>query len=240
MEEKIPVHLGIIMDGNGRWAKERGMIRTMGHKEGSKTLKKVCEHAKKRGIKYLSIYAFSTENFKRDKTEVEFLMRLFEEMFENEIDYLKKNNVRLLFSGRKEPLSKKLLALMSKGEEETKDNTGLVFHICINYGGQSEIVDAVKKIASEVLEKKLSLDEINEELIRQNLYQDLPPLDFVIRTSGEKRISNFMLWQSAYAEYYFPDVYFPDFNEEELDIAILEYQKRDRRFGGIKDENKNN
>lgn len=234
MKENIPTHVGIIMDGNGRWAKERGMIRSMGHKEGAKNLKKMCEHAYQRGVKYLSVYAFSTENFKRDKTEVDFLMNLFEEVFRKEYDYLKEKNVKILFSGRREPLGKKILQLIDQMQDETKDNTGLVFHVCFNYGGQLELVDMAQKIAQQVQDGKLEISEITKEVVEKNLYQELPPLDFVIRTSGEQRISNFMLWQSAYAEYYFPEVYFPDFDEKQFDLALENYQARNRRFGGTK------
>lgn len=234
MKENIPVHVGIIMDGNGRWAKEKGMIRTMGHKEGAKNLKKMCEHAYQRGVKYLSVYAFSTENFKRDRQEVEFLMKLFEEVFQREFTYLKENNVKILFSGRREPLGKNILQLMEQMQEETKENTGLVFNVCFNYGGQLELVDMARTLADKVQRGELTPEEITTEVVAAHLYQNLPPLDFVIRTSGEQRISNFMLWQSAYAEYYFPKVYFPDFDEREFDIALEEYQKRNRRFGGTK------
>ena len=230
----IPNHIGIIMDGNGRWAKERGMIRTMGHKRAIETLKELCLHMADVGVKYCSLYAFSTENFKRDINEVEFLMNLFISSFEKEFDFLKEKKVKVVFSGRRKPLPDKVLAAMDKIVDDTKDNTDLVLNICLNYGSHTEIVDTTKKICEMYKSGNIELSDIDEELIRKNLYQDLPPLDFVIRTSGELRLSNFMMWQASYAEFYFPKVYFPDFNSSEFDKAILEFNKRNRRFGGIK------
>ena len=233
-ELKIPKHVGIIMDGNGRWAQERGMIRTMGHKKAVGTLKELCLHMVDVGVQYASLYAFSTENFKRDIKEVDFLMNLFISTFNKEFDFLKKKKVRIVFSGRRDPLPKKVLEAMDNLVEETKENEELVLNICLNYGSHAEIVDTTKKICELYKECKIELDDINEELISKNLYQDLPPLDFVIRTSGELRLSNFMMYQASYAEFYFPKVYFPDFNNEEFDKAILEFNKRNRRFGGVK------
>ena len=236
MEEKliIPNHVGIIMDGNGRWAVERGKTRTYGHKTAVSTLKDLCVHMVDVGVKYASLYAFSTENFKRDIKEVDFLMNLFISTFNKEFDFLKKKKVRIVFSGRREPLPKRVLEAMDNLVEETKENEELVLNICLNYGSHAEIVDTTKKICELYKEGKIELDDINEELISKNLYQDLPPLDFVIRTSGELRLSNFMMYQASYAEFYFPKVYFPDFNNEEFDKAILEFNKRNRRFGGVK------
>lgn len=230
----IPNHIGIIMDGNGRWAKEKGMIRTMGHKKAIETLRELCIHMADVGVKYCSLYAFSTENFKRDVSEVEFLMNLFITAFQNEIEFLKSKNVRVVFSGRRKPLPDKVLEVMDKIVEDTKNNTSLVLNICLNYGSHAEIVDTTKKLCELYKSGKIELDDINEELFETNLYNDLPPLDFVIRTSGELRLSNFMMWQASYAEFYFPKTYFPDFNSEEFDKAILEFNKRNRRFGGIK------
>ena len=230
----IPNHIGIIMDGNGRWAKERGMIRTMGHKKALETLKELCIHMADVGVKYCSLYAFSTENFKRDISEVEFLMNLFITSFEKEFNFLIEKKEKVLFSGRRKPLPDKVLAAMDKIVENTKDNKDLVLNICLNYGSHAEIVDTTKKICEMYKDNKINLDDIDEEFIQKNLYQDLPPLDYVIRTSGELRLSNFMMWQASYAEFYFPKVYFPDFNSEEFDKAIIEYNKRNRRFGGIK------
>lgn len=230
----IPNHIGIIMDGNGRWAKEKGMIRTMGHKRAIETLKKLCIHMADVGVKYCSLYAFSTENFKREISEVEFLMNLFITSFEKEFEFLKKKKVRVVFSGRRKPLPDKVLDAMDKIVDDTKENTDLVLNICLNYGSHAEIIDTTKKICEMYKENKINLEDIDEEFIQKNLYQDLPPLDYVIRTSGELRLSNFMMWQASYAEFYFPKVYFPDFNSEEFDKAILEFNKRNRRFGGIK------
>ncbi len=230
----IPNHIGIIMDGNGRWAKERGMIRTMGHKRALETLKELCIHMADVGVKYCSLYAFSTENFKRDISEVEFLMNLFITSFEKEFNFLIEKKVKVLFSGRRKPLPDKVLQAMDKIVENTKDNKDLVLNICLNYGSHAEIIDTTKKICEMYKDNKINLDDIDENFIQKNLYQDLPPLDYVIRTSGELRLSNFMMWQASYAEFYFPKVYFPDFNSEEFDKAILEYNKRNRRFGGIK------
>ena len=236
MEEKliIPNHVGIIMDGNGRWAVERGKTRTYGHMTAVSTLKDLCVHMVDVGVKYASLYAFSTENFKRDIKEVDFLMNLFISTFNKEFDFLKKKKVRVVFSGRREPLPEKVLEAMDKLVDETKDNKELVLNICLNYGSHAELVDTTKKICELYKDGKIKLDDIDEELISKNLYQDLPPLDFVIRTSGELRLSNFMMYQASYAEFYFPKVYFPDFNNEEFDKAILEFNKRNRRFGGVK------
>jgi len=229
---KIPDHVGIILDGNGRWAKERGKVRSYGHLEGFKTLKKLAKYVFSKGVKVLSVYAFSTENFKRSKEEVDFLMNLFVEKF-NELENLK--DVKIVFSGIKDfPLPENVLKVMKELEEKTKDNEKYIFNICVNYGGQSEIVDATKKIVNEVLENKLNINDINTNMFSKYLYNDLPPIDFLIRTSGEQRVSNFMLWQISYSEFYFPDVYFPDFDEKEFDKAMLVYNKRDRRFGSIK------
>lgn len=230
----IPNHIGIIMDGNGRWAQEKGMIRTMGHKKAIETLRELLIHMADVGVKYCSLYAFSTENFKRDVSEVEFLMNLFIVAFQKEIEFLKSMKVRVVFSGRKNPLPLKVLEVMDKIVEDTKNNDKLVLNICLNYGSHAEIVDTTKKICEMYKSGKISLDDVNEELFESNLYNNLPPLDFVIRTSGELRLSNFMMWQASYAEFYFPKTYFPDFDSKEFDKAILEFNKRNRRFGGVK------
>lgn len=235
----IPCHVGIIMDGNGRWATKRGLSRSVGHKAGADNIKKLCLHAADVGVKYLSLYAFSTENFKRSVEEVNFLMDLFIRVFTTEFKVFEENNVKVLFSGRREPLSKKVLETMDEIVERTKNNTALVLNICLNYGGQSEIADTTKKICQMYKDGLIKLEDITPEFIQHNLYQDLPPLDFVIRTSGELRTSNFMPYQSSYAEYYFPKILFPDFDNVEFDKAIEEFNKRNRRFGGY-DENKSN
>jgi undecaprenyl diphosphate synthase len=224
---KIPNHVAIILDGNGRWAKERGLKRTDGHKAGYENLLKLSKYVINRGSKYLSVFAFSTENFNRPKEEVDYLMNLFLIGFKKDHGYFNKENIRVVFSGKDKPLSKSVINTMRKLEEETKNNTKGTLNICLNYGGRAEIVDAVNKII--VSGEK----NITEDKFKKYLYNDFPDIDFMIRTSGELRISNFMLWELSYAELYFPKCYFPDFNEEEYDKALVEYTKRDRRFGGL-------
>ena len=228
---KIPYHVGIILDGNGRWATERGLKRSEGHKAGFETLKILSKYVFTRGVKVLSVFAFSTENFNRTKEEVDYLMNLFLKGFKNSIKEFNKNNIKVVFSGRKEPLSDKVYESMKSLEKETLNNTGGILNICLNYGGQTEIVDTTKKLINDVLDGKLKTEDITPEIFMKNLYNDLPPMDFLIRTSGEIRVSNFMLFSLAYAEMYFPLTYFPDFRESEFDKALEEYTKRDRRFG---------
>ena len=229
----VPKHVGIIMDGNGRWAQERGMIRTMGHKNAVKTLKELCIHMADVGVKYASLYAFSTENFKREKSEVDYLMNLFISSFKKEFKFLIEKDVKVLFSGRRDPLPEKVLEAMDEIVYDTKDNKSLTLNICLNYGSHAEICDMTKKICEMYKNNEISLDDIDDNFIQKNMYQDLPPLDFVIRTSGELRLSNFMMYQASYAEFYFPKVYFPDFNSSEFDKALIEFNKRNRRFGGV-------
>jgi undecaprenyl diphosphate synthase len=224
----IPKHIAIIMDGNGRWAQNRHRPRFMGHREGAKRIKDIIEYAGKIGVKYLSVYAFSTENWNRPQKEVDTLMEIFQKYLKTEAKNMLRDNIRLLVTGRKEGVSSKLLKVISEVEELTKDNDGLTFNICFNYGGRAEIIDAVNKII-ELGEKNIS-----EENFKKFLYSDLPDPELVIRTSGEFRISNFLLWQIAYSEFYITDVLWPDFNEKELDKAIESFNKRDRRFGGVK------
>lgn len=228
---KIPYHVGIILDGNGRWATERGLKRSEGHKAGFETLKILSKHVFTREVKVLSVFAFSTENFNRTKDEVDYLMNLFLKGFKSSIKEFNKNNIKVVFSGRKEPLSDKVYKSMKSLEKETLNNTGGILNICLNYGGQTEIVDTTKKLINDVLDGKLKTEDITPEIFMKNLYNDLPPMDFLIRTSGEIRVSNFMLFSLAYAEMYFPHTYFPDFKEDEFDKALEEYTKRDRRFG---------
>lgn len=228
----IPTHVGIILDGNRRWAKERGLKTSLGHKEGFNTLKLLAKYAFKKGVKVLSVFAFSTENFKRSSEEVDYLMNLFLKAFKSSIKEFNQNNIKVVFSGRKEPLSDKVYSAMKELESKTSKNDGGILNICLNYGGQAEIVDTTKKIVNEVLSGNISVNDINEELFRDNLYNSLPYMDLLIRTSGEIRVSNFMLYSLAYAEMYFPDTYFPDFKEKEFDKAIEVYNKRDRRMGG--------
>ncbi len=229
----LPKHVGIIMDGNGRWAKKRGLKRSYGHKKGADNLEKLLKHIFNLGIKYVSVYAFSTENFNRDAEEVNYLMDLFVKYFTKKKKIFIKEELRVVFSGCNDNLKEEVINGMRDLEEATKDLTKGTFNICLNYGGRREIVDATKKITQDVLDGKIKLEDINEEMYEHYLYQDLPPLDFVIRTSGEERISNFMLWQSSYAEFYFPLTLFPDFDNKEFDKALEEFSKRNRRFGGV-------
>lgn len=228
--ETIPNHVAIIMDGNGRWAKKRNLPRSLGHKAGSENLKKLGLHIFKRGVRVLSVYAFSTENFKRSPEEIDYLMNLFVKNFKKELKVFAENNIRVVFSGRKEPLRSDVLEAMDEVVEATKENTGGIFNICLNYGSQYEIVDAVKRIVSE----KKDVSELTPKEFEKYLYQELPPVGFLIRTSGEYRLSNFMMYQLAYAEFYFTDCLFPDFNDEKFDEALQDFQNRDRRFGGVK------
>lgn len=228
-------HIGIIVDGNGRWAKEKGKSRSEGHKAGAETLEKIILYISKENIaNYLSLYVFSTENFSRSPEEVNYLMELFMKWFKKCKEKYKDANIKVLFSSQKEFLKPEIVKAIDELEEATKDNTGLVVNFCLSYGGRQEIVDTTKKIATAVLENKLNINDINEELFKKYLYNDLPDVDFLIRTSGENRVSNFMLWQISYAEMYFPKVYFPDFTPKCLEEAIEEYEKRDRRFGNVK------
>ena len=237
---KYPTHVGIIMDGNGRWAVERGLTRSQGHRAGADNLKDLVLYINELGIKYLSVYAFSTENFKRSKAEVDFLMNLFVSLFKSEADVFLKNNIKIIFSGRENPLPKKVLKVMEELTEKSKDNTGLVFNVCLNYGSRAEIVDMTKKLCEEYKSGTIDLEDIDEEFILNNLYQELPDMDLLIRTSGELRLSNFMLYQASYSEFYFPRTYFPAFDRKEFDLAIDAFNGRDRRFGGINYEEKNN
>lgn len=234
MDNNVPNHVAIIMDGNGRWAQKRGLKRTKGHQKGADVLKKISEYVYDKKIKVLSVFAFSTENWKRDKEEVDYLMDLFLKAFKINFESIKKKGIKVVFSGVKEKLSDKVIKAMDSMMKDTKDNKNGIFNICLNYGGQDEIVEATKKICEDVSENKLNISQINEELFSKYLFNDLPPIDLMIRTSGEYRISNFMLWQLAYSELYFTDTLWPDFNEEEFDKAIDSFNKRDRRFGGVK------
>ena len=221
----VPIHVAIIMDGNGRWAEKRGLPRSAGHLEGSKNLEKLAIHAMDMGVKVLSVYAFSTDNFKRSKEEVDYLMNLFVTGFKKERNYFVERNIKVIFSGRKVNLRKDVVKAMNELEKITKDGTKGILNICLNYGGQSEIVDAVNNIILD------GVKEVDEETFSKYLYQDLPPADLMIRTSGELRLSNFLPWQSVYAELLFIQKNWPDFEEEDLDKAIIEYQKRTRKFG---------
>ena len=237
-EYKIPNHVAIILDGNGRWAKKRGLERSLGHKAGFENLKNLSNYIFSKGVKVLSVFAFSTENFKREKKEVDYLMNLLVKNFKQLIN--KKYDVKIVFSGRKDNLREDVLNAINEIEEKTKDKTEHLFNICFNYGGKADIIDATKKIAEDYKNGIIDEFNINEELFGKYLYNSISDIDLLIRTSGEVRISNFMLYQSAYAEMYFPETLFPDFNNDEFDIALDVYNKRDRRFGGIDYGKKNN
>ena len=228
-EVKIPNHVAIIMDGNRRWARERGKSPSMGHLQGSKTLEQTGMYIFSTGVKVLSVFAFSTENFKRSEEEVTYLMDLLVKGFKNTYEKFVKNGIKVVVSGRRENLREDVVKTIQEIEDRTKEGKNGILNICLNYGGQAEIEDACRKIALDYKEGKIDLENIN---INSYLYNDLPPIDLMIRTSGEERISNFMLYQLAYSELYFTDVYFPDFTEKEYDLAVLEYNKRKRRFGG--------
>lgn len=231
-ELNIPNHVAIILDGNRRWAKKRGMKPQEGHYKGFTNLENLVDYVFSKGVKILSVYAFSTENFSRAKDEVEYLMDLFAVAFKKYFEKQNKKNVKIVFSGRREPLPEKVLKMIDEITEKTKDNTGPIFNICVNYGGRPEIVDTTKKICEMVKNGEISIDDIDEDLFTKNLYQDLPAIDLMIRTSGELRLSNFLLWQNAYAEFYFPEIEFPGFDEKEFDKALEVFNKRNRRFGG--------
>ena len=233
-KNKIPNHVAIIMDGNGRWATRQGKKRTDGHYAGYKRLKQTALYILDKGVKYLSVFAFSTENFGRSKEEVNYLMDLFCKAFKSDKDFFIKNDIKVVFSGMRKPLSDKVWNTMMKIEESTKDCKKGVFNFCINYGGQSEIVNASKKIAELYKEGKISLDEVTTDTFYKYLYKDLPPVDLMIRTSGEIRISNFMLYSISYAELYFTSTCFPDFDEKEFDKALSDYQNRNITKGKIK------
>lgn len=233
---KIPTHVGIIVDGNGRWAKEKGLSRSMGHKAGADNLEKIARYAFECGVKVLSLYVFSSDNFKRSKEEVDYLMNLFTNKFKKDAKIYNKENIKVVFSGRREPLRDDVLKTIDEITETTKNNTKGIINFCLNYGGQFEIIDAVKKMCQE----SVDIENLDIDTFSHYMYQDLPTIDLLIRTSGEQRLSNFMLWQCSYAEFYFPNTYFPDFNKDEFDLAILKYNKRDRRFGGINYEAKSN
>lgn len=236
-EPRIPRHVGIIVDGNGRWALKQGKTRSYGHKMGAENLETLSQYIlKKTGVQILSVYVFSTENFKRSEEEVEYLMNLFVGLFQKNIGHYQKENIKIVFSGRKEPLKKEVIKVMEETMEKTKNNTGGILNFCLNYGGHTEIIDACLKLHQD-LEKNM-ISEITEEVFSKYLYQDLPPIDLLIRTSGEMRISNFMLWQVAYSEFYFTDLCFPEFHQKNFDQALQEYMRRDRRFGGINYEKK--
>jgi undecaprenyl diphosphate synthase len=230
----VPNHVAIIMDGNGRWATSKGKKRSEGHKAGAQTLEKLALHAKKIGIKYLSVYAFSTDNFKRSKEEVDYLMDLLVYYFNNKLKKLSKEGVKVIISGRKDNLKEEVIDSIANITEYTKNNKECTLNICLNYGGQEEIVDASLKIHESLNNNSLNIKDLNRDTFYKFLYQELPPIDLLIRTGNEYRLSNFMLYQASYAELYFSNLYFPDFDEKALDNAINDYSKRERKFGTVK------
>ncbi len=230
----VPKHVAIILDGNGRWAKKRNMPRNYGHVQGSKTVEQIIEDAYNMGIEYITVYAFSTENWKRSKEEVDALMKLLGKYLIDCIERSTKNNMQVRVIGDKTGLDKKLVDRINELEDATKNATGLKFTIAINYGGRDEIRRAVTDIAKDVLDKKILPEDITEELINNRLDTvGLPDPDLLIRTSGEERLSNFLPWQLAYTEFYFTDVLWPDFNKYDLLTAIRYYNGKERRFGGV-------
>ncbi|MCR5083517.1 MAG: isoprenyl transferase [Parasporobacterium sp.] len=235
-EMKIPKHLAIIMDGNGRWAKKRKMPRTYGHAAGAKVVEQICEDAKNLGIEYLTVYAFSTENWKRPEAEVKKIMSLIREYLKKQEKKMMKENMAFSVIGDRSRLDADIIETIDRVEKNTKDNTGLKFCVAINYGSRDEMVRAMRNVAKDVKEGKISESDINEELFSSYLdTRNYPDPDLLIRTSGEERLSNFLMWQLAYAEFYFTDVLWPDFNKAELEKAIDKYNKRDRRFGTIEE-----
>lgn len=230
--ENLPQHLAIIMDGNGRWAKKQGLLRAYGHKTGTKSVKIIVETAAKLGIKNLTLYAFSTENWNRPKLEINTLMNILINSLKEELPTLRENNIKLNIIGNIEKLPKPAQKELFEVIEKTKDNTHMTLTLALSYGSREELISAIKTISIKVKNNIISPDDIDELIINKHLYtQNLPDVDLLIRTSGEHRISNFLLWQIAYAELYFTDVLWPDFTEEHLYEAIYSYQKRERRFG---------
>lgn len=231
----IPNHVAVILDGNGRWAKKRMMPRQYGHAKGAQVVEQICEDAWNMGIQYLTVYAFSTENWNRPDSEVKILMDIFSKYMVDKLQKVGQKNMKIRFIGERSRLDKAMIEKIENLEESTKDNTGLNFTVALNYGSRDEMVRAMRKMAAEIKEGKLEPEDITEE--KYNTYLDtaeLPDPDLLIRTSGEERLSNFLLWQLAYTEFYFTDVLWPDFNKKELEKAIAYYNKRDRRFGGVK------
>lgn len=233
----LPAHVGVIMDGNGRWAKNRGLPRKMGHIEGAKTFRRIGEYAGNLGIRHISFYAFSTENWARPEDEVNAIMKLFGDYLKEAEDRLQENlekGIRLRFLGDRSGLSDELRYAMDFLEDATKDMTKVNLNLAVNYGGQQEILHSVKNIAEDILSEKIKPEDITLETIRNGLYTaEQPPVDLVIRPSGEQRLSNFLLWQSAYAEFWYSDVLWPDFTENDFDEALKAFEKRNRRFGGV-------
>ncbi len=240
-KDRLPKHIAIIMDGNGRWAKQKGKMRVFGHRNGVKAVRDTVEGAAEIGIKALTLYAFSSENWNRPKSEVDVLMNLLVSSLKKELKLLQDNNIKLQAIGNLEKLPKKAKKELEEVIEITKNNSHLILNLAISYSSKEEIVNAFKKISKKIVNNELTIEEIDENIINNHLYtRNLPDVDLVIRTSGEKRISNFLLWQIAYAELYFTDLFWPDFRKSHLIEAILDYQQRERRFGKTSDQLKNN
>lgn len=234
LPSRLPVHLGIIMDGNGRWAQKRGLPRSAGHKVGASVFKKITRYCSSIGIQYLTVYAFSTENWKRPQEEVDALMKLFKQYLEDSLRDFLNDDIKVRFIGDTSAFSQELRDLIRETDEVCKDRTGMVLNIAMNYGGRPEIVHAVQEIAREVQNGETTPEQIDEAMVSRHLYTGgQPDPDLIIRPSGENRISNFLLWQSAYSEYIIMDILWPDFKPKDLDRALEEYARRSRRFGGV-------
>ena len=236
IDKKVPRHLAIILDGNGRWAKKRGLPRLMGHRAGLRKLEEMVRLVKREGIRYFSVYAFSTENWNRPWTEVQGLMSLFRFYIKHKVKEVKAEGARIRFAGRKDKLPEDLLEMMRWAEDETKDENILDFILCINYGGRAEILDAINNLRHDekFLNKDLNINITEEDLRKYFYLPDVPDPDLIIRTSGELRMSNFWLWEGAYSEFYFTDTYWPDFDYDALKAALDDYAGRERRYGGLK------
>jgi len=233
-KDKLPKHIAIIMDGNGRWARERGLPRISGHRAGMQSVKTAVRLSGELGIKVLTLYAFSTENWTRPKKEINALMRLLREYLHKEIDELHQNNVKINFMGQIDELPKLIQQDLKRAKGKTAHNTGLLLNVALNYSGRADIINAIKNLITDIENKKCKKEDINETLFGKYLYTgSLPEPDLLIRTSGEMRVSNFLLWQIAYTEIYVTPIYWPDFSREHLLSAIIDYQKRERRFGGV-------
>lgn len=231
---KIPTNLGIIMDGNGRWARQRGLPRTAGHVTGAQVFRKITKYCEKCGVRYLTVYAFSTENWRRPQDEVDSIMNLLRQYLKESLADFQQENIVVRFIGNRDELAEDIRTLIEEAEESTAHKDGMTLNIALNYGGQQEIAAAARKLAARVAAGELTPDEIDEKAVEQALYtEQQPPVDLVLRPSGEYRLSNFLIWQAAYAEFVFMDVLWPDFKEEDLDRAFEEYARRDRRFGGV-------
>ncbi len=231
-KENLPKHIAIIMDGNRRWAKQRGKIASFGHKEGAKTLEKIVRYANKIGIENITVYAFSTENWKRSEEEVGALMMLFQSYLDDYAKRADSENIKVKIIGNTKALSEKMQSSIKKCMERTENNTGITFNIALNYGGRDELIHAIKQVAQDVKDEKIKIEDITENVISENLYTaGQPDPDLLIRTSGELRLSNFLPWQLVYSEFLFVDKNWPDFEEKDLDEAIIEYQRRTRKFG---------